>query len=281
MEGEQASSCGKPKEVTFVEGPLPAAAVSVDDSLAKHLFGPDLEGEETPSWNDLVTSKWRELTRKGLTSDQRELLNKKYAPPEPVAFLKAPTLNQECKVALKNNLTVKRDDYARKIQDQAGVALCALGEAISDFLQSEIQNSLTSGARAAIVKVNEGSRILADLFYRISLNRRALITPALNLNAKNTADTIPVDDLLFGASFGESIKRTASMEKSSKDIVKPSFPITRRVQQPIKQPIQVASSSSGNARAPVRQSRPAPRGTGASNSYRRPYYRPRSRSRRR
>jgi len=51
-----------------------------------------------------------------------------------VAFLKALVLNQECRVALKNNSMVKRDDFTCKNQDQAGIALFALGEAISEFL---------------------------------------------------------------------------------------------------------------------------------------------------
>ena len=45
--------------------------------------------------------------------------------------------------------------------------------------------------------------------------------PALNLNAKNIADSIPVDDLLFGTSFGDQMKKVISIEKSYKDIIKP------------------------------------------------------------
>lgn len=223
----------------------------------------------------------RDLTRKGLTADQRELLFKRYTPPEALTFLKAPILNQECRVALKNNSIVKRDDFASKNQAQAGLALCALGEAISDFLKPEIQDSLSPEACLAVTKVTEGAKVLADHFYHLSLNRRAQITPALNLNAKNTADAIPVDDLLFGASFGDQIKNTVSIEKSSKEIIKQSLTITKRIQQPIKQPAQVAQASSGNAHAPVRYSGSATRRTGARNYNRRSTHHYRSHSRRR
>lgn len=69
--------------------------------------------------------------------------------------------------------------------------LCAFGEALSlsDFLRPEVQLSFET--RLAVVKVNEGAKILADLFYRLSLSRRAQIKPALNLLAKNTANAIP------------------------------------------------------------------------------------------
>jgi len=240
-----------------------------------------MEGDEALPWNDLVTQKWQCLTRKGLPTDQRESLLSKFSPPEAAGFLKAPKLNQECKVALKSNSMVKRDEYSSKCQDQVGIALCALGEAISDFLRPDVQNSLSSEARAAVAKINEGAKILADLFYRLSLNRRAQITPALNLTAKHTAEAIPVDDFLFGVSFGDQMKKAASMEKSSKDIIKAPLVISRKVQQPVKQPIQVFPARSGNGNAPVRQSRPTTRRTGAQNSYRRPSYRARSHSRRR
>lgn len=91
---------------------------------------------------------------------------------------------------------------------------CALGEAISDFLKLTVQSSLGPETRLAITKVSEGAKILADLFYRLSLTRRAQITPVLNLVAKNTADTIPMDDFLFGTSFGEEMKKANSVEKS-------------------------------------------------------------------
>jgi len=67
-----------------------------------------------------------------------------------------------------------------------GRALYALGEAIFDLLGSAAQNSLNLEVCPATTKVNDGARILADLFYRFSLARRAQITLTLNLIARNT-----------------------------------------------------------------------------------------------
>ncbi|KYM97054.1 hypothetical protein ALC62_12271 [Cyphomyrmex costatus] len=92
-----------PKQVTIDESSLnvlPASDCDTD-SLAKQLFGPDLAGEETSQWNELVSRNWRDLTRKGIAADQREFLLKKFTPPEALSFLRAPTLNQECRVPLK------------------------------------------------------------------------------------------------------------------------------------------------------------------------------------
>jgi len=128
---------------------------------------------------------------------------------------------------LKGNSILKRDEYARKNQDQVGIALCALGVAISSFLKPEVQATLSPEAHSAVSIVNDGAKILADHFFRLSLSRRVLITPALNLLAKNTVDAILVDDFLFGSSFGESLKKATSMEKASKDMIKTPLTISR------------------------------------------------------
>jgi len=277
--GEEELPPAGPEHGLLQPSSLPDISVSGEvtaDSLAKQLFG-ERDIEKVSVWNEMVTQTWQDLARSGLVTDQRELLFKKYSPPETAAFLKAPALNQECSVALKGNSVIKRDDFARKNQEQLGRALCALGEAISDFLCPTNQSSLTPEVRSAVAKVNDGAKILADLFHQLSKSRRAQIMPALNLAAKDTANAIPSDELLFGTSFGDQIKKVAAMQKSSKEIIRAPLQISRRLQQPISQPVRAAPSSSGNARAPVPRSRTASRRPGASTN-RRPYY-PRSHSR--
>lgn len=104
------------KKDTLDDNSLSITSAAKDDSesLARQLFGFDLEAEESSSWNELITQKWQELSRKGLPAEQRDSLFKKYSPSESVAFLKASILNQQCKVALKNNSIVKKEEYAWK-----------------------------------------------------------------------------------------------------------------------------------------------------------------------
>ncbi|XP_067208433.1 uncharacterized protein [Linepithema humile] len=47
--------------------------------------------------------------------------------------------------------------------------------------------------------------------------------PALNLAAKDTVNAIPSDELLFGTSFGDRIKKVAAMQKSFKEIIRIPF----------------------------------------------------------
>lgn len=262
--------------------PIPVALDEPSaNSLAKELFGPEVESSDTRPWNELVMQKWRDFTRNGLEKDLRTTLLKKYSVSEDTIFLKAPKLNQECKSALKNNPITKRDEYNLKNQDQLGTALVAFGEAMSDLLKPEVQPSLNPEIRAAIAKIHDGVKILGDLFFRLSFSRRAQIKPVMSLLARNTSEAIPADDLLFGASFGEELKKATLLEKSAKDIVHRSLSISKRVQQPIKTPTQPAPPRPGNSQAPVAKAKSsATRSTGAFRSSRRSPRHYRSRSRR-
>lgn len=113
-----------------------------------------------------------------------------------------------------------------------------------------MQHSLNPEDHLAITKVNDEAKLITDLFYRLSLSRRALIKPAFNTLVKKTADAIPADDFLFGSSFGEEIKKAATMEKSCRDMVNTSLAISKKVQQPIRPPTQPVLSRLEDSRAP-------------------------------
>ncbi|XP_070527437.1 uncharacterized protein [Cardiocondyla obscurior] len=261
------------------DGKIAEVSDAQPDSLARELFGSDAESAAPMPWNELVAQKWLALARKGLSEEERKVLLKKYLPPDTSDFLRAPKLNPECEAALRSNPVVKRDSYTCKIQDQAGIVLYSLGEALSDMLRQEIQTSLSPEARSALSKFRDAGKIMADLFFRISLHRRAQFTSVLNLVAKSTADSLPADNFLFGSTFGEEIKKASSMQKCSKDIVRAVPSLSRKPLQPI-QSFQTPSTKPGNARAPPRLSRTTPRKTGAQNVHHKTTHRSRSRSRR-
>lgn len=85
----------------------------------------------------------------------------------------------------------------------------------------------------AVLKINEGAKILTDLSYRLSLSRAQLML-TLNLLAKNTADTLPADDFLFGEAIGKELKKASTLERASKNLVKTPLPVFRKVQQLVK-----------------------------------------------
>jgi len=202
--------------------------------FARELFGPDLAEADAVPWNELISQKWLEIARKGLPSERQDQLLKRYEPSETLSFLRSPRLNSEIRSALKSNAIIKRDEFCARDQNQAGIVLCAFGEALSDLLKPQVQQSLDAEARLAITKASDSAKLLADLFYRLSVSRKTQILPALNIVAKNVAETTLADHLLFGTSFGEEFKKAAAMEKSARDIARSAPTIARKVQQPIK-----------------------------------------------
>nr|XP_012236001.1 PREDICTED: uncharacterized protein LOC105680119 [Linepithema humile] len=129
-------SVEQPERFSIEEDVLQTPPAPVEDNadpLTRQLFGSELGGNETLFWNEL-----------------------------PLVFLKAPTLNQECKVALKNSSVVKRDDYAKRLQDQAGLALCALDPCrsfLSHFLEQKGFNyTIPQSKRQAYCRYHSSGR---------------------------------------------------------------------------------------------------------------------------
>jgi len=63
--------------------------------FARELFGPDLAEADAVPWNELISQKWLEIARKGLPSERRDQLLRRYEPSETLSFLRSPKLNSE------------------------------------------------------------------------------------------------------------------------------------------------------------------------------------------
>jgi len=84
------------------------------------------------------------------------------------------------------------------------------------------------------------------------------------------ADAIPADDLLFGISFGEEMKKaTTLVKKSFQGYVKVSLVISKKVQQPIKQTQGTCSQGTKPENAHASTARSATRRARALSSSRR------------
>ncbi|KYM94551.1 hypothetical protein ALC62_14808 [Cyphomyrmex costatus] len=172
---------------------LSRSEVSGSRSLSSSLRSVSTEARQTDKWSGIESQSENIYLEE--VSNQENCIPRDNSLAVPARQERPGDPLTECKSALKNNSIIKRDEFNAKDQDQVGIALCAFGEAISDFLKPELQLSLSSETRSAIVKVHEGAKILADLFYRLSLSRRAQIKPAFNLLAKTTVDVFPADSL--------------------------------------------------------------------------------------
>lgn len=139
-------------------------------------------------------------------------------------------------------------------------------------MKPEVQRSLIPEARST-VQVNKGAKILTNLFHQLSLSRAQTVS-TLSILAKNTTENIPPNQFLFKESFGREFKKTNTLAKSTKNLVRTPLTVSRKVQQPIKPQLQVVPLSSlrGNSRVPATKVS-ATRRSGASSSNRRTQYR--------
>lgn len=116
--------------------------------------------------------------------------------------------------------------------------------------------------------------------------RRAFIKPSLSLVGKNAVDNAPVDEWLFGSSFAEGLKDAQACEKAAKDLLRFAPVVTKASTQPYRYPMKKQQNlpqpkSSGNSKAPARQSSSSARHAGARRTLSRYKDRAHSRSRRR
>ena len=94
---------------------------------------------------------------------------------------------------------LKRDEAQASHQFQFAAALNALGSRISSLMSEKIDQE---EGRKALLHVAEGIHLLADL--QIFLG-------------KNTADSAPIDEWLFGSSFSGEIKKAKAYEKVARE----------------------------------------------------------------
>ncbi|XP_036148185.1 uncharacterized protein LOC105832432 isoform X2 [Monomorium pharaonis] len=122
-DGRASSKLPPVKAVQLLLDPAVSTQVEKDTQrFANKLFGPELAESNTVPWNELISRKWLEVTRKVLSPDSRDLL-KRYIPSDPLEFLRALKLNSEIKSALRSNAIIKRDEHYAKDQGQARIAV--------------------------------------------------------------------------------------------------------------------------------------------------------------
>jgi hypothetical protein len=255
------------RSVSFA--PLSPPDVSGDKARkrASELFGPCTDPPVASTWNQTALAFARDTVHKGLPDILRSQLLTEDEVKGDLSILGPPKLNKLLLPTLKSSTSaLKRDEAQAAHQSQLAAALNALGSGVSKFLSEELDQLLPEEARKPLQPIAEGIHLLADLQYRLSLQRRAFIKPALNFLDKNTADSAPIDDWLFGNSFAEEIKEAKACETVARELTfKPKPVVSKAVSyQPARaQPQSKLPSTSGNLKGPTRRNNPPPRRSGA------------------
>ncbi|KYN10056.1 hypothetical protein ALC57_17745 [Trachymyrmex cornetzi] len=219
------------------------------DDFIKNLFGAQSQSHMTSSWLPVVLEAAKSVVRTGLSEDLKKVLLVKYNPGGEISFLAPPKINKEVLPNLSATV-ITRDKHQSQSQLEVGASLNALASGFSELSNLELLQT-SSERRAAISKIAEGIRLLADHHFGLSKTRRAFIVPSLNFLGKAASDSAALDELLFGNNFTEEINAAQTIEKVANRMAKKKQQSTQRMQpstgqqqkQQKNQPFRIAQSA--------------------------------------
>ncbi|XP_043484757.1 pre-mRNA-splicing factor CWC25-like [Leptopilina heterotoma] len=202
------------------------ASVEVDnaDPLLSQLDSTEFEKKATGEpVNDSVSKLWSNIFKTGFKKDREKELLEKYPPAENCTLMATPKLNPEIKTALKKHpKTLKRESYQTSYQNQVSAALAAIGTGLTRILNAENRNE----HKELFETLSDAGKIMAALHHNISMARRAIIQPCLNVVVSEVAETTEVDSLLFGETFSEKLRAAKEVEKRGEDVTKATNTLT-------------------------------------------------------
>lgn len=216
--------------------------------------------------HEQIARRWNHITLKGLDKEARQDLFNRYHKPGNCC-LDAPVINPELNLSLGKSL-LSKDGYYANLQSRLGVGLAALGKSMNSILSDQnfanIKDLLLPG-------LSDTARILLDLFFSMSLQRRALITSLLSKSVKEVVKKGIPDKFLFGPDHEERLKVVQSLERSAKDL------LVNKVPSNVTVAVQNSTSFCGhlNKRGPTNSARGARQmRDGAQDKYVRNRYHP-------
>lgn len=227
--------------------------------FALELFGEQTHPPVVASWSSLILDTTKSAVRTGLKDELRDTLLAKYELKDDLTCLGPPRVNKEILPNL-SELVTTRDKHQENLQAQVGASLHALGSGISELSKLECLQTSTE-AKAAVTKIAEGVRLIADHQFRLSRMRRAFIVPSLNFLGKTVSDSAPIDECLFGNNFAEEVNAAQSIEKVARKMARkpppPPGPPARRpaTQQPTPRvpSLREEQRRPGNLKPPLRK----------------------------
>lgn len=167
---------GRNRNVSFA--PLSPPDKSGDKVLrrATELFGPCTDPPVASTWDQMALAFARDTIHKGLPDTLKSRLLTKHEIKGDFWILGPPKLNKLLLSTLKRSTSaLKREEAQAAHQSQLAAALNALDSGISRFLSEELDQILPDEARKSLQPIAEGIQLIADLQYRLSLQRRAFI----------------------------------------------------------------------------------------------------------
>lgn len=229
-----------------------APAQTVDVPVSAALLDPEaLEALEAGTKNEAeyglkihnhLSRLWLPLLKKGLPSNDRERLNKKYLIPENCKLLQAPKLNFEISAAI-NECVLLRDNEKITAQQQLGVGVTAVNRALDALLTRDESYIIN-----AIKYLGDACRLLCDLHHTETQIRIDQITPNLDESIFNVVQGSPRDETLFGINLSDKIKSAEKQILQQKTTTSTAPPVASTSQS---QPMQSRIPCAAGSRCPL------------------------------
>ena len=163
-----------------------------------------------------VASRVTNWTIKGLPKELKESLLSKF-PKKGDCYLEGPELNEEIAVTL-NETAIKRDNHFKELHNVIGSALSASSSAVTMLIEEDGQGI---DKNQLLERVLGSAQLLAELFYTVSVARRAYIIPGFEKKTKNLFEKTTTGKFLFGENLGEKVKEVLAVEKVGKELKTP------------------------------------------------------------
>lgn len=153
--------------------------------------------------------RWKEIVKKGLPTEERVSLVKKYPPPFNYVIIDPPRVNPEVQASLHESV-IKRDDRILTKQTKIMACLATVGKSFLKVLEGEGENLLI------LEQLSDALRLLSDLLHDESIIRESLILANLNVLCKNILNATIPDEWLFGKQLEDKLKAAKTLESSCK-----------------------------------------------------------------
>lgn len=186
---------------------------------ALELFGDPLgQSREKPHGvNPHILSRWDYWRSNGLAAAEKEKLLAQFGRNGPIS-LDAPKMNLEA-AAVINDGAKERDKHFSDNQNQLGTALAAMGGVMTSLYEKTEEFD----RKKFLGSLMDVGKLLADLSYRLSISRRAFITPGIpDKSIKAVLEASVPGVWLFGNELGEQLKATKAIKKAGLEFLAPS-----------------------------------------------------------
>ncbi|XP_043469774.1 uncharacterized protein LOC122503337 [Leptopilina heterotoma] len=183
-----------------------------------HILGDNSKGgnPDHAKVHNVLLTKWTDILQNGLIKETLDEVLKKLPFPKEFEAIAAPLVDPEFKYSLGES-GLKKDNFQIISQNKIGAAMYAIALALTIIFNDGCKVDLK-----ITQYLSDAGRILGDVHYNVSIMRRAFILPKVNQTVKEISDGLPISKFLFGEELISRMKAAKAVEKSSKDLMRPS-----------------------------------------------------------